>query len=57
MKGIGRKNGEDAAPKWISFGKRDNNGEAIKNTKNFKANDILKVRLKYFIYMNANKYI
>lgn len=42
MKGIGRKSGEDA-PKWISFGKRDNNADAVKNTRNFKANDVLKV--------------
>ncbi|KAF8367782.1 hypothetical protein PRIPAC_85611, partial [Pristionchus pacificus] len=41
MKGIGRKSGEDA-PKWISFGKRDNNADAVKNTRNFKANDVLK---------------
>ncbi|GMT10683.1 hypothetical protein PFISCL1PPCAC_1980 [Pristionchus fissidentatus] len=42
MKGMARKNGEVAAPKWVSFGKRDNNGEAVKNTKGFRANDVLK---------------
>lgn len=42
MKGIGRKCGEDA-PKWISFGKKDNNADAIKNTRNFKVNDVIKV--------------
>ncbi|GMS80187.1 hypothetical protein PENTCL1PPCAC_2362 [Pristionchus entomophagus] len=42
MKGMGRKSGEVTAPKWVSFGRKDNNGDAIKNTKNFKANDVLK---------------